>query len=91
MLRLSFAAMLFVLSTPAFAQSSDEVKGFRWGMGCVKPISTFAPHLGTCNIADAKSRIWCPNGQIFDRKASDYEIIPSSSVVRAICGLNQAL
>jgi hypothetical protein len=89
--RLYVAATLAVLSTAAFAQSADEVKGLKWGTGCTTQIQTLARHLGVCSIADTKSRIWCPNGQIFDRGAWDYEKVPSSSVVRAICGLNQVM
>jgi hypothetical protein len=90
-LRMSAAAVLVALSTSAFAQSTDEVKGLKFGAGCVGVVSTFAPRLGTCNIDGGMSRIWCPNGKIFDRKGSDYERVLSSYVVRAICGLNQIL
>ena len=91
MLRISVAAAFIVLSTSAFAQSTDEVQGRQFGVGCVGPISTFGARLGTCNIDGAMSRIWCPNGKVYDRKAADYERVPSSPVVRAICGLNQVL
>jgi hypothetical protein len=91
MLRIFSVAALVLLSSPAFAQSNDPVKGFKYGVGCIGAISTYAPRLETCVIADAKSRIWCPNGQIFERTASSYEKIPSSYVVRAICNMNQVL
>jgi hypothetical protein len=91
MLRIFMAASLIVVSLSALAQSTDEVKGLKFGAGCVGAVSTFAPRLGTCNIDGGMSRIWCPNGKIFDRKGSDYERVLSSYVVRAICRLNQIL
>jgi hypothetical protein len=91
MLRMPMTAALVVLSTSAFAQFMEPVTDFKFGAGCVGPVNTFAPRLGACAIIDAKSRIWCPDGRIFERKGSDYERLPSSYVVRAICGLNQVL
>jgi hypothetical protein len=91
MLCMPMTAALVVLSTSAFAQLMEPVKDMKFGAGCTGPVSTFAVRLGACPIDDSKSRIWCPNGQIFDRRASAYERIPSSYVVRAICGLNQVL
>jgi hypothetical protein len=84
MFRLSLAAALVVLSTPAFAQMV-EVKGIKFGDGCTVPISKFANRLGACPVAGSKFRIWCPNGQIFDRGGE----APQSAVVRSICNLNQ--
>jgi hypothetical protein len=46
-----------------------------------------APRLETCVIAGAKTRIWCPNGQVFDRVGAEAH----SAVVRSICNLNQVL
>jgi hypothetical protein len=91
MLRMPITAALLVLSTSAFAQFMEPVKDVKFGAGCISPVSTFAVRLGACAIVDFKSRIWCPNGQTFDRTASEYEHVPSSYVVRAICGLNQVL
>jgi hypothetical protein len=62
MLRISIAATLVILSTSAFAQSMEEVRGIKLGVGCVGPISKVATRLDTCLIADSKTRIWCPNG-----------------------------
>ena len=91
MRRLALTAALVVLSTSAFAQSNEPMKGIEFGAGCLGPVTTFVAHLGACTIDGAMSRIWCPNGQIFDRTASEHEIIPSSHVVRALCGLGQVL
>ena len=88
MLRILIAAALVILSTSAFAQSIQEVKGIRVGVGCVDPVSTVATRLTTCNIGNAKARIWCPNGKIFDR-TTDHSL--SKSVTLSICQLNQVL
>jgi hypothetical protein len=85
MFRLSLAAMLVFLSWSAFAQQIEAVKGI--GVGCVGPINTFAPRLGSCALDGAKARIWCPNGEIFDRVGEP----PQSYVARSICNLNQVL
>jgi hypothetical protein len=87
MLHLSIAATLIVLSTTAFAQQIEAVKGIPFGVGCVSPVSTLAPRLGSCVLDGAKSRIWCPNGHIFERVGE----APQSYVVRSICNLNQVL
>ena len=67
MLRLAVAATLVFLGTSAFAQEIDEMKGIKFGVGCVGPVSTFAANFGSCDIDGKKSRIWCPGGKIFDR------------------------
>jgi hypothetical protein len=87
MLRTSIVAALVVLSTSAFAQQT-EMKGIKFGVGCLSPVTTFAPRFGTCMVDTALSRIWCPNGQIFDRVEKEPRY---SYVARAVCGLNQIL
>jgi len=87
MFRTFIAAALVVLSSSAFAQQT-ETKGIKFGVGCLGPVTTFAPRFGVCMVDAAMSRIWCPNGQIFDRVEKEPR---NSSVARAICGLNQAL
>jgi hypothetical protein len=87
MLRLSMITAFIVLSTTAFAQQIDAVKGVKYGVGCIGPVSKYAAGLGTCDIESAKARIFCPDGQVFDRAGA----MPQSFVVRSICGLNQVL
>lgn len=86
MLRMSAIAALVLLETSALAQQTEPIKGIKFGAGCLGPVSTLAPRLGTCEIVDSKTRIWCPNGEIFDRGGT-----PQSYVVRSICNLNQVL
>ena len=88
MLRLAIAAAVVVMSSPPLAQPIDEVKDLKFGAGCIGPVSTFAARLGTCIIEGSKSRIWCPNGKIFDRSG---QFPQTSYVVRSICNVNQIL
>ena len=87
MVRFSIAATLILLSASASAQHIDMVKGIKFGVGCVGPVTTFAPRLGSCALESSKARIWCPNGEIFDRHGEP----PQSYVARSICNLNQVL
>jgi hypothetical protein len=89
MLRISVAAALVILTTSAFAQSMEEIKGAKPGVGCVGPISKVAIRLDTCLVEGSKTRIWCPNGKVFDRNVTAND--PHSYVVRSICELNQIL
>ena len=79
------AAALALACTPAGAESISEQKGFKLGAGCLGPVSTLAPQLTTCLVANSRTRIWCPNGQIFDR---DEQQAPYA-IVRSICNLSQ--
>jgi hypothetical protein len=79
------AAALALACTPVCAQSVLEQKGLKLGAGCIGPISTLAPQLSTCRIANSKTRIWCPNGQIFDRPEEQAPY----AIVRSICNLLQ--
>ena len=72
MLRTTLAAALVLMSTSAFAQHVDADKSLKIGDGCVGAVNTLAPSLGTCVIAGAKTRIWCPNGQVFDLTSPEY-------------------
>jgi len=87
MLRMPITAALVLLSTSSFAQNIEAVKGIKFGVGCVGPVSTFAARLGTCAIDGSTARIWCPNGEIFERNGEP----PKSYVARSICNLSQVL
>ena len=52
MVRMFTAAALVVLSTSAFAQFMEPVKGIKYGDGCIGPLSTYAARLGACAIAN---------------------------------------
>jgi hypothetical protein len=84
MLRMSAVAALLLLSPSAIAQTTEPIKGVKFGAGCISPISALGPRFGTCEVVGSRTRIWCPNGEIFDRIG-----VPQSYVVRSICSLNQ--
>jgi hypothetical protein len=79
------AAALALAGTPVSAQSVFEQKGLKLGTGCLGPVSTLAPQLATCLVANSRTRIWCPNGQIFDRPEEQAPY----AIVRSICNLSQ--
>ena len=85
MRRLLLATALVLSCTSAFALPSSVEKGLKLGSGCVGPISTLAPKLGTCAVAGARVRIWCPNGNIFDLD-QDNAPVP---LARSLCNLTQ--
>jgi hypothetical protein len=43
MIRFAAATALVLLNTSAFSQKIDSVKGIKFGVGCVGPVTTFAP------------------------------------------------
>jgi len=85
MRRLLVAAALVLSCSPAFALPTAVKKGLTLGSGCVGPVSTVAPKLATCAIAGPRTRIWCPNGEIFD---VDEEKSPVP-LIRSLCNLTQ--
>ena len=87
MLRLVIATGLICLSTASFAQVVTEVKATKFGGGCEARATTLAPKLGTCVLTDTKSRVWCPNGKVFERSGPEFQ----PALARSICGLNQVL
>jgi hypothetical protein len=85
MRRLLFAATLVLSCSAAFALPTSVKKGLKLGSGCVGAVSTPAPKLALCAIADSKSRIWCPNGDIFDLEAQTSPV----PLVRSLCNMTQ--
>jgi hypothetical protein len=79
------AAAIALCSTSAFSLQSAVEKGTKLGTGCVGSVRAVAPKLGTCTIVGSKTRIWCPNGEIFD---SDEDKAPIP-LVRSLCNLTQ--
>lgn len=82
---LLLAAALAISSSSAFALQTFVPKGTKVGAGCVGPIVLIATKLEICPIADSKTRIWCPNGEIFD----DADGRSAVALVRSLCNLNQ--
>ena len=85
MRRLLVVAVLVLSCTSAFALPVSVQKGVKLGSGCVGPVTIAAPKLGICAIAGPKSRIWCPNGDIFDLDEGNASV----PLVRSLCNLTQ--
>jgi hypothetical protein len=85
MVRYAIAVALLLSCSPALARTTTAAKTVRLGAGCIGPVSLLAPRLGTCTIAGAQMRIWCPNGDMFER-AQDQ---PHVSLVRSLCNMLQ--
>jgi len=71
--------------TAAFALPTGVKKGLTLGTGCVGPVSLMAPKLSICAAAGTKTRIWCPNGDIFDLDEERAAV----ALVRSLCNLSQ--
>ena len=82
---LCLVALISLSSSSAFALQTVVDKSTKIGGGCVGPVVSAAPKLRTCAIAGSKTRIWCPNGQIFDDEGAKSPI----SLVRSLCNLTQ--
>jgi hypothetical protein len=85
MRRLFLATVVALPSSSAFGLQTVVGKGTKIGSGCVRPLVAVAPKLGTCAIAGSKTRIWCPNGQIFDDEGATSSVY----LARSLCNLNQ--
>jgi len=79
------AISLALSSSSAFALQTIVDKGTKVGNGCVGPLVSAAPKLEICAIVGSKTRIWCPNGQIFD----DENASSSVFLARSLCNLTQ--
>lgn len=84
MLRLLASGLLLLLSAVAFASPMVEVKNVTFGEGCDKPTTKISKAPATCPLANSKTRIWCPDGKVFDR-----DEMPNLAISRSICNLTQ--
>jgi hypothetical protein len=83
--RYLLAAALVLSCSPAWALYAEVKTSAKFGADCVGALSTLAPKLGTCTIAGAKVRIWCPNGQMFEGEQDQ----PQVALIRSICNMSQ--
>jgi len=72
------------MSTAAFASPMVEVKNVTFGEGCDEPTTKVAKAPAMCPLANSKTRIWCPDGKVFDR-----DEMPNPAISRSICNLTQ--
>lgn len=83
----SIAAALLLLSHPAAALYAEVKPTVKVGVDCIAPVSRLAPKLATCAVAEAKVRIWCPNGQVFEGAVEHGG--PASALARSLCNMSQ--
>ncbi len=85
-LRVLLVFVAFALScTPVSALQTVVKKGTKVGAGCVGRVISLAPGLRACGVAGAKTRIWCPNGDIFD----DANEKTGAPLARSLCNMTQ--
>jgi hypothetical protein len=72
-------------SAPAAAQRLTELKYIGRGVGCTGPLTTPLPRLSVCAGQDGRSRVWCPNGTIFEREGTP---VPEA-ILRSLCQMSQ--
>lgn len=80
------AAAIFFSMSGAGAQFLQEAKTVKFGAGCAERLVSKQIGLGACMIAEARVRVWCPNGKVYERDGT----VPDISLMRSVCGLNQA-
>ena len=85
MLRYAIAAAFVLSCNPATALTNMQKNSVKVGADCIGPLGTLAPKLATCTIAGSKMRIWCPNGDMFEREQDQ----PHLSLVRSLCNMLQ--
>lgn len=85
--RAGLAAVLLLLASPAVA-AMQEVKGLAANEGCLEPSIAATGTLKICPLAGGRTRIWCPNGRVFDRDSHDNRDI-GVAVLRSVCEMNQ--
>jgi len=83
--RYSTAIFIVLCCCPASALTNVQKTSVKVGADCTGPVSTPAPKLTTCTIAGSKMRIWCPNGEMFEREQDQ----PHQSLIRSLCNMLQ--
>ena len=66
-LTLLLAVALSLLSSAASGQFLQEIKAVRFGMGCIERPKSTDGGLGLCMTGASRSRVWCPNGKVYER------------------------
>ena len=85
---LRIVAVLVVSCLPAMAQSAfgTKIASSKIGTDCVGPLTASASKIQTCLVASTATRIWCPNGDVMERRQPDV-----GAVLRSLCGINQSI
>lgn len=85
--RLAIATGLIVSAQPAWALYAEVKPAVKVGLDCVGKASLLAPQVTACATARARTRIWCPNGQMFEGPTEDGG--PAASLARSLCNMAQ--
>jgi hypothetical protein len=84
-LRVSLLFALTFVTSEVNAQFLHEAKPTKFGVGCIERMKSSQTVVGACMIGEARSRVWCPNGKVYERDGS----LPDMPLLRSVCGLNQ--
>jgi hypothetical protein len=84
----SVAALLLCLTPAAALAQMQEIKGVKANQDCREPARVATGAVKTCAIDAERTRIWCPNGRVFDRHTFSGPDV-GIAVLRSICELNQ--
>ena len=79
------ATFILLCCGPAPALTNIQKASVKVCADCIDPVSTLAPKLATCTIAGSRMRIWCPNGEMFEREQDR----PHQSLIRSLCNMLQ--
>ncbi len=85
-MRLVLAAMFVFSCSAASAFPVQAPKEPKVGTDCTNKVFSLYPKLQTCSISgEKKSRVWCPNRDVFDLD----ETPAPKALARSLCGLPQ--
>jgi hypothetical protein len=85
-MRLLFAGLFVLSCSSALAFPVQVPQEPKVGSGCTDKVVALYPQLRTCSIAgEKKSRVWCPNGDVFDLDDAK----APKPLARSLCGLRQ--
>ena len=85
-MRLLLASLVMLSCSSALAFPVQVPQEPKVGTGCTDKVVALYPRLRTCSISgEKKSRLWCPNGDVFDLD----ETKTPKPLARSLCGLRQ--
>lgn len=83
----AIVVVFMILSGPAAAFYSQVTPSLKVGIDCLGHPSLLAPKLTACAIPGSKTRIWCPDGRMFEGASEQRD--PAASIARSLCGMAQ--
>jgi|SRR3954464_10962378 hypothetical protein len=82
------AVVVFTWSAPAGAFFKEVRSPRHTAVNCVGKVSQLAAKLKTCATAANNTRLWCPNGQVFE--SAKQEGAPGA-LARSLCNMTQVM